>query len=376
MAAVFDIAEMKQRVAATGSKLSAAAQGERERSSELLQHLEAVEKTLVQNQQQIRRLEERQGRTLDEFEQLRDPLHDTLIGPPHLLWRCFSPKSFAARADLIVKLDAINAMRNPGGEEGADGECAKEAGTARVIKRSGKVLAFSGLIVSLIAVALVAYQMHGETMSTALNDTLLPSRSGKGSIETAAAIPGRPLDPVQQSDAAMVENNLEEDPVRLHDGPEKGDAATVESKSAEGPAGLRDGSEKGDAALVESKSAEDPVGLRDGTEKVDAAVQFALGAEPRPKYSLEQVLDISQDKLSDAAVAPQAPGTESAFAATTPYINEESVSQWLEVAQRQLSDMALTTPERANAYETYQRVLTIQPDNEAALAGIEQIGVK
>ena len=64
MAAVFDIAEMKQRVAATGSKLSAAAQGERERSSELLQHLEAVEKTLVQNQQQIRRLEERQGRAL------------------------------------------------------------------------------------------------------------------------------------------------------------------------------------------------------------------------------------------------------------------------------------------------------------------------
>ena len=46
MAAVFDIAEMKQRVAATGSKLSAAAQGDRERSSELLQHLEAVEKTL------------------------------------------------------------------------------------------------------------------------------------------------------------------------------------------------------------------------------------------------------------------------------------------------------------------------------------------
>ncbi len=122
MAAVFDIAEMKQRVAATGSKLSAAAQGERERSSELLQHLEAVEKTLVQNQQQIRRLEERQGRALDDFQQLRDPLHDTLKGPPHLLWRCFSPKSFAARADLIVKLDAINSMMNHDDEEGADGK--------------------------------------------------------------------------------------------------------------------------------------------------------------------------------------------------------------------------------------------------------------
>ncbi len=160
MAAVFDIAEMKQRIAATGSKLSAAARDEREGSSQLLQHLEAVEKTLVHNQQQIRRLEEQQGWALEKFQQLRVPLHDTLTGPPHLLWRCFSPKSFTARADLIVKLDAINSMMNHDGEEGAEGDSAKEPATALVRKRPSKVLAFLSLIGSLIAVPLVAYKVN------------------------------------------------------------------------------------------------------------------------------------------------------------------------------------------------------------------------
>ena len=117
---------MKQRVDATGSKLSAAAQDERERNAHLLQVLKAVENTLAHKQQHMRRLEQEQGRTLEEFQQLRKLLHDMQIGPRHLLWRILHRKSFAARADLIDRLDAIISMMNHDGEEGADVDSAKE----------------------------------------------------------------------------------------------------------------------------------------------------------------------------------------------------------------------------------------------------------
>ena len=158
--AAFDITDMKKRVDATGSKLSAAAQDERERNAHLLQVLEAVENTLAHNQQHMRRLEQEQGRTLEEFQQLRKLLHDMQIGPRHLLWRFLHRKSFAARADLIDRLDAIISMMNHDGEEGADEDSAKEPATALLRKRPSKVLAFLGLIGSLIATALVAYKVN------------------------------------------------------------------------------------------------------------------------------------------------------------------------------------------------------------------------
>jgi uncharacterized membrane protein YgcG len=41
-----------------------------------------------------------------------------------------------------------------------------------------------------------------------------------------------------------------------------------------------------------------------------------------------------------------------------------------------VANLALTTPEGDNAYETYRLILSLQPNNESALAGIGQIGVE
>jgi predicted nuclease with TOPRIM domain len=75
MAKVIDIADMKQRVATTEAKLSAAAQEGRKRNERLLDLLDAVEKNLAHKQRQISLLEEEQGRALEEVQQLRNLLH-------------------------------------------------------------------------------------------------------------------------------------------------------------------------------------------------------------------------------------------------------------------------------------------------------------
>jgi seryl-tRNA synthetase len=156
MAAVFDSAEMNHRVAASESKLRAVAQDEREHNAQLLGVLESVEKTLEQNQQHIRRLEEKRDRTLEEFQQLRDLLHVMQFGRSRLLRRYLFPKSYAARADLIDRLDVIISTMNPVAEDGADGDDAKEHDTARARKPTRRGLAFLNFMSSLAAVALVA----------------------------------------------------------------------------------------------------------------------------------------------------------------------------------------------------------------------------
>ena len=156
MAAVFDTVEMNHRVAASESKLRAVAQDEREHNAQLLGVLESVEKTLEQNQQHIRRLEKKRGRTLEEFQQLRNLLYDRQVGRSRLLRRCLFPKSYAARADLIDRLDVIISTMNPVVEDGADGDSAKERDTARARKPTSRVLAFPNFMSSLIAAALVA----------------------------------------------------------------------------------------------------------------------------------------------------------------------------------------------------------------------------
>jgi len=82
----------------------------------------------------------------------------------------------------------------------------------------------------------------------------------------------------------------------------------------------------------------------------------------------------------------EAPPSETAAAAlpepqlalaTAPAVAEQrSVPKMLERARYQVATLALTTPAGNNAYETYQRILLQEPDNAAALDGIEQIGVK
>lgn len=54
----------------------------------------------------------------------------------------------------------------------------------------------------------------------------------------------------------------------------------------------------------------------------------------------------------------------------------DPIALLLERADRQMANLALTTPRGASAYDTYQEILTIQPDHPEALEGIRQIGVK
>jgi tetratricopeptide (TPR) repeat protein len=80
----------------------------------------------------------------------------------------------------------------------------------------------------------------------------------------------------------------------------------------------------------------------------------------------------SSAPASDAA----APDAELAYAAEPSYSERETVLQLLSLAEGQVAKLALMTPEGDNAYETYQLILSIQPANEAALAGIVRIGIK
>lgn len=174
MAAVFDEvldhAEIQQRVAASQSKLRAAAYGERARNTQMLQVLERVEKTLVHNQRCIDSLEDSHDRTLEAFRTLRDLLRDRQMGPLRQLRRCLFRRSYAARADLIARLDGLIAAMTEGGETpGEDAAMERDTATPRG-RRGGvaKVLIFVlalpakalaavlGFLGSLIAEALVA----------------------------------------------------------------------------------------------------------------------------------------------------------------------------------------------------------------------------
>ena len=312
MAEVDHIADIKQRVAATKAQLGAAASREGwGDNARLLDVLETVEKTLVQNQQQIRRL-----------------------------------------------------------------------------KRIGQALAVFTLIILLVTAALIADRAHSDTMNGALNGTLLRSHPGKGLIDTAAVKPGRPPHRAHQSDAAKVEDNVTEGLERLHDRSEKGDTAE-QYELAKVEFSIEQGNASSQArwgGLYVVAQVLEPIVLRDANSE-----QFAKTLGPY-LVSSETVIGSSETDqttmhLPEREEAPQSnssarpngaatPGTEPAFAATLSYSADKEVSLLLAHAEDQVANLALTTPKGDNAYETYQMVLSIQQNNQAALAGIEQIGIK
>jgi hypothetical protein len=173
---VFDPAEIKQRVAASRSKLSAVAQDERERNAHLLRVLEGVEKTLVQNQRHISGLEENHDRAVEEFRRLRDLLHDRQTRPPRLLRRCFCPKSHAARAELIARLDDLISAMAEGGEE-PDGDATNERAPAPTHKRRSLVLTVFTLALSLPAKALAAIF---DSLGSLIAETLIARKANSG----------------------------------------------------------------------------------------------------------------------------------------------------------------------------------------------------
>lgn len=105
-----------------------------------------------------------------------------------------------------------------------------------------------------------------------------------------------------------------------------------------------------------------------GPVKLTASVSTAL-QRPQIESTAQSVPSASLNSLTS-------PDAESAFATTQSVREEEAVSQLLALAEQQVARLALTTPEGDNAYDTYQLVLTLQPENKAALGGIEQIVIK
>jgi len=59
-----------------------------------------------------------------------------------------------------------------------------------------------------------------------------------------------------------------------------------------------------------------------------------------------------------------------------PSDDRETVARLLRQADGQVAKLALTTPAGDNAFETYQEILAVEPTNDAALAGIRELGVK
>jgi hypothetical protein len=130
LAQAVGIADMEPRVAAAEAKIRAAAQEGEKRKSRLLDRLDTVQKALAHKQRRIHRLEEEQGRSLDEVKHLKTLLGDSL------------------------------------------GETAK----ARKKKRLGKLVAYLGLMSWLATAAVFADKVHRDTMNDALKGALVRSQ--------------------------------------------------------------------------------------------------------------------------------------------------------------------------------------------------------
>lgn len=108
-----------------------------------------------------------------------------------------------------------------------------------------------------------------------------------------------------------------------------------------------------------------------GDEKIDQKIGSTIGTA-----------DVQHSAVTDEptpAPAPAAPAAfENALLLAPPQTNsvEEEISRLLAKAQRQVAQLALTTPTGDNAYETYQQILSLLPNDSAALAGIREVGAK
>lgn len=239
MVALYDIADLKQRVASRKWQLSAIEQEDRGRNAHLLEVLEAVERTLVQNQRYIHRLKKEQGLARQEFKRLRDLLPEMRIERPNPLRRIFRPSSVAARRELVERLESITSAMNA--ESGARSDCdSAELGDPASIQQSAGT-AF--LVAAIVSLMMVATLLAGNFYDDYINDSPI------GSL------------------------------LHRHFG---------------------------------------DVSIKDG--------------------------------------------------------DRETVSQQLELAQRQMAHLRLTTPAGDNAYETYRQILSVHPNNEHAMEGIKQIG--
>ena len=171
MVAFYDIADLKQRVASREWQFSAMEQEERGRNAQLLEVLEAVEKTLVQNQRYIHRLKKEQGRALQEFKRLRDLLPEMRIDRPNLLRRIFRPSPVAARRELVERLESITSAMTA--ESGARSDCdsAKQGDPASLHQSARTAI----LVVAIVSLMMVAAFLADNLYDDYINDSPIES---------------------------------------------------------------------------------------------------------------------------------------------------------------------------------------------------------
>lgn len=99
---------------------------------------------------------------------------------------------------------------------------------------------------------------------------------------------------------------------------------------------------------------------------------------------MPEVTEATLTKVEIDGVTPDQP-FEDEYADTSPLIAEAeekpltqpdeqlSIEQHLSAAEHALQELRMTTPAGDNAYEHYQAVLTVEPDNSEAQAGIQKI---
>ena len=111
-------------------------------------------------------------------------------------------------------------------------------------------------------------------------------------------------------------------------------------------------------------------------EDTSAAVSASLKVSSSPSVEADPEQELDGVDSGNDGDQTAALGENSALAATPVFSIEDEVQNLLAHAEKQMSRLALTTPEGDSAFDTYHQILFLQPDDEAALAGIEQIGVK
>jgi len=141
-----------------------------------------------------------------------------------------------------------------------------------------------------------------------------------------------------------------------------------------------EGGEAASAALasLEAQPAAEPAtgGLPDpdaepGIPESDEDAAFSEAA------MAEVVEEKAAAALSEPAAESAASGSDQLALVTPPPVSDEQrVADLLAQAQVQRANLALTTPAGDNAYETYLEVLSVQPDNQVAHAGLRDIGVE
>ena len=89
-----------------------------------------------------------------------------------------------------------------------------------------------------------------------------------------------------------------------------------------------------------------------------------------PAPQVTALVELSQDNQAGEAATP-VPGKE--IVATAPLSKEEKIAELLSNGQRLLRQDRLLIPDNDNAYHYYRQVLELDPENNAALNGLEQI---